>query len=102
MRQEAKKLAENRSSDMILTDGPPGVGCPVIAFIGGAAAVLIVAEPTVSGIHDMERVAQLAAHYRAFHLSALYGGICGGNVSATHRQKGFSFGGLLADVLTLQ
>jgi len=47
-------------------------------------------------------VAQLAAHYRAFHLSALYGRICGGNVSATHRQKGFSFGGLLADVLTLQ
>ncbi|MEE9418405.1 MAG: iron-sulfur cluster assembly scaffold protein, partial [Desulfatiglandaceae bacterium] len=61
---DAKKLAENRSSDMILTDGPPGVGCPVIASIGGAAAVLIVAEPTVSGIHDMERVAQLAAHFR--------------------------------------
>ncbi|MBW2096651.1 MAG: ATP-binding protein, partial [Deltaproteobacteria bacterium] len=63
-RQEAKKLGEAKSLDLILTDGPPGVGCPVIASIGGASAVLIVAEPTVSGRHDMERVAQLAAHFR--------------------------------------
>ncbi|RLB16615.1 MAG: (4Fe-4S)-binding protein [Deltaproteobacteria bacterium] len=63
-RQEAKKLGEARGLDLILTDGPPGVGCPVIASIGGASAVLIVAEPTVSGRHDMERVAQLAAHFR--------------------------------------
>ena len=49
---------------MILTDGPPGVGCPVIASIGGASAVLIVTEPTVSGKHDMDRVAQLAAHFK--------------------------------------
>jgi MinD superfamily P-loop ATPase len=40
------------------------VGCPVIASIGGATAVLIVTEPTVSGQHDMERVAQLAAHFK--------------------------------------
>ena len=64
VRKEAGKLAEKRDLDLILTDGPPGVGCPVIASIGGAAAVLIVTEPTVSGIHDMERVAQLAAHFR--------------------------------------
>ncbi len=63
VRHEARRLAENTGSDIILTDGPPGVGCPVIASIGGASAVLIVAEPTVSGIHDMERVAQLAAHF---------------------------------------
>ncbi|MBC8466855.1 MAG: P-loop NTPase, partial [Deltaproteobacteria bacterium] len=49
---------------LLLTDGPPGVGCPVIASIGGASALLIVTEPTVSGIHDMERVVQLAAHFR--------------------------------------
>jgi MinD superfamily P-loop ATPase len=61
VRQEARKLAEDRNIDLILTDGPPGVGCPVIASIGGASAVLIVTEPTVSGKHDMERVAQLAA-----------------------------------------
>lgn len=64
VRQEARKLADDRNIDLILTDGPPGVGCPVIASIGGASAVLIVTEPTVSGKHDMERVAQLAAHFK--------------------------------------
>jgi MinD superfamily P-loop ATPase len=64
VRQEARKLAEAKNLDLILTDGPPGVGCPVIASIGGASAVLIVTEPTVSGKHDMKRVAQLAAHFK--------------------------------------
>jgi len=64
VRQEARKLAEEKKLDLILTDGPPGVGCPVIASIGGASAVLIVTEPTVSGKHDMERVAQLADHFK--------------------------------------
>ena len=64
VRGEARKLAEKRRVPLILTDGPPGVGCPVIASIGGASAVLIVTEPTVSGRHDMERVAQLAAHFK--------------------------------------
>ena len=64
VRQEAKKLAEKNKLDLLITDGPPGVGCPVIASVGGASAILIVAEPTVSGLHDMERVAQLAAHFK--------------------------------------
>jgi MinD superfamily P-loop ATPase len=64
VRQEAKKLAENSKLDLLITDGPPGVGCPVIASVGGASTVLIVAEPTVSGLHDMDRVAQLAAHFK--------------------------------------
>jgi len=64
VRQEAKKLAEKNKLDLLITDGPPGVGCPVIASLGGASAVLVVAEPTVSGLHDMERVAQLAAHFK--------------------------------------
>ena len=64
VRQEARKIAEEKNLDLILTDGPPGVGCPVIASIGGASAVLIVTEPTVSGKHDMERVAQLADHFK--------------------------------------
>lgn len=63
VRQEARKLAEKDGLDLIITDGPPGVGCPVIAAVGGASAVLIVAEPSVSGHHDMERVVQLAAHF---------------------------------------
>ncbi|MBN2031893.1 MAG: 4Fe-4S binding protein [Deltaproteobacteria bacterium] len=64
VRQEAKKLAEAKGIELILTDGPPGVGCPVIASLGGANAALIVTEPTVSGRHDMERAAQLADFFR--------------------------------------
>ncbi len=64
VRQEAKKHAENAKLGMILTDGPPGIGCPVIASITGATDVVVVAEPTVSGVHDMERVIELAASFR--------------------------------------
>ena len=64
VRQEAKKIAETEILDLIITDGPPGIGCPVIASIGQATAILIVAEPTVSGLHDMERVADLAAFFK--------------------------------------
>jgi len=64
VRQEAKKLAENQNKQLIITDGPPGIGCPVIASMGGATALLVVAEPTVSGIHDMERVIQLAFSFK--------------------------------------
>lgn len=46
---------------MILIDGPPGVGCPVIAAVGDVSAVLIMTEPTLSGKHDMERVDKRAA-----------------------------------------
>ena len=63
VRQEAKKIAQKKDLDLILTDGPPGVGCPVIASIGQATAILIVAEPTVSGLHDMERVGELSRHF---------------------------------------
>ncbi|NVM21562.1 MAG: P-loop NTPase [Desulfobacterales bacterium] len=64
VRQQTRKLAETKNLNLIITDGPPGVGCPVIASIGGGTALLIVAEPTVSGLHDMQRVAQLAAHFK--------------------------------------
>jgi MinD superfamily P-loop ATPase len=64
VRQEARKMAEAKRLDLILTDGPPGIGCPVIASLGGASAALIVTEPTVAGRHDMERVAQLADFFR--------------------------------------
>jgi MinD superfamily P-loop ATPase len=64
VRQQAKKLAEGKGLDLILTDGPPGIGCPVIASLGGASALLIVVEPTLSGKHDMIRVAELAGHFK--------------------------------------
>lgn len=63
VRHEAKKLADENNIKLIITDGPPGVGCPVIAAIGGASALLIVTEPTVSGLHDMERAIELAEHF---------------------------------------
>jgi MinD superfamily P-loop ATPase len=64
IRKEGRELAEKKGLDYMLTDGPPGVGCPVIASMGGASAVLIVAEPSVSGKHDMERVSELAAFFK--------------------------------------
>lgn len=64
VRQESRKIAEDKGLELILTDGPPGVGCPVIASVGGASALLIVVEPTLSGKHDMIRVARLAEHFK--------------------------------------
>ena len=64
VRREARELAEKKHLGLILVDGPPGVGCPVIASIGGADAVLMVSEPSLSALHDLERVVQLAAHFK--------------------------------------
>jgi len=64
VRQEVKKLAQRERCDLILTDGPPGVGCPVIASMGGATGLIIITEPTISGRHDLTRVVQLAAHFK--------------------------------------
>jgi len=63
VRAEAKKIAEYRKLDLVLIDGAPGIGCPVIASIGGADMVLVVTEPTLSGMHDLERVADLTRHF---------------------------------------
>ena len=63
VRQAATALAEQHGLDMVLIDGSPGTGCPVIASVTGASLVLIVTEPTLSGKHDMERVADLARHF---------------------------------------
>jgi MinD superfamily P-loop ATPase len=62
-RKHAKDLAKKRDLNLILTDGPPGLACPVIASIAGANGVLIVTEPTLSGHHDMDRVVELANHF---------------------------------------
>ncbi|MBN1664290.1 MAG: ATP-binding protein [Deltaproteobacteria bacterium] len=63
VRSVAAQLAKDLGKALILSDGPPGTGCPVIASISGADRVLIVTEPTVSGVHDMERVMELAGHF---------------------------------------
>jgi MinD superfamily P-loop ATPase len=63
VRNQAKQLAEARELNLIIVDGSPGIGCPVIASITGANLVLVVTEPTLSGKHDMERVAELTRHF---------------------------------------
>jgi len=63
VRKEAKRLAEERGLDLVIIDGSPGIGCPVIASLTGASLVLVVTEPTLSGQHDLERVSQLTAHF---------------------------------------
>jgi len=64
IRDEAKKIAKEKNLDLIISDGSPGIGCPVISSITGATVVLIVVEPTVSGISDLERVGKLLNHFK--------------------------------------
>ncbi|MDH5364326.1 MAG: ATP-binding protein [Dehalococcoidia bacterium] len=63
VRNNARLIAEKRNLDYIIGDGPPGIGCPAIASLSGANLALLVTEPTLSGIHDLERVAALCHHF---------------------------------------
>ncbi len=63
VRQLARDLARAQGADLVLIDGPPGIGCPAIASLTGASAALVVTEPTPSGMHDLERVLDLARHF---------------------------------------
>ncbi len=71
IRKEAKRIAEEQSKDLIIIDGSPGIGCPVIASITGADIVLIITEPTLSGKHDLARVAELAAGFNITTMIAI-------------------------------
>ena len=64
VRQKAREIAGAQNRDLVIIDGSPGIGCPVIASVGGASLVLVVTEPSASGIHDLDRVLGLAAHFR--------------------------------------
>ena len=63
VRQEAKRIAEQRGLDYIISDGPPGTGCPVISSLSGVNLAVIVTEPTLSGIHDLKRVIGVCQHF---------------------------------------
>jgi MinD superfamily P-loop ATPase len=64
VRENAKKIGKEKSKNLILIDGPPGIGCPVIASLTGVDLVLVVTEPTLSAIHDLERILGVAHHFR--------------------------------------
>jgi len=64
IRREAHRIADEASHSLILVDGPPGIGCPVIASLTGAALVLVVTEPSVAGEHDLERILTLIRHFK--------------------------------------
>lgn len=68
VRKQAKILAQRDSVRCVIIDGPPGIGCPVIASLGGVDMALIVTESTLSGIHDMERILGVTKH---FNINAL-------------------------------
>lgn len=63
VRNEAKRIAEDGGIELVLIDGSPGIGCPVIASVSGADLAVVVTEPTMSGIHDLERVVELTRHF---------------------------------------
>lgn len=64
VRQNAKKLAKEGGHELVLVDGPPGIGCPVIASLADIDKGLVVVEPTLSGIHDLERALALLEHFK--------------------------------------
>lgn len=63
VRQNAASIAKRDGMDYVIIDGPPGIGCPVIASLAGVDVAVIVTEPTLSGIHDMARVTGVAQHF---------------------------------------
>jgi len=63
VRQKARQIAESDDLDYVISDGPPGIGCPVISSLSGASLALLITEPTQSGIHDLERVLDLCRHF---------------------------------------
>ncbi len=64
VRTAARALAEREGYDLIISDGPPGIGCPVISSLSGADLALLVTEPTLSGVHDLERVLSVCRYFK--------------------------------------
>ena len=71
VKQQARLLALETEADYMIVDGPPGIGCPVISAISGADLVLLVTEPTVSGVHDMDRALATTRHFGVAALACI-------------------------------
>ena len=63
IKQHAKLQALDDGHDLVIVDGPPGIGCPVISAASGADLALIVTEPSIAGVHDMRRIYQTTQHF---------------------------------------
>jgi len=63
VRQQARQITQKQGLDYIISDGSPGIGCPVISSLSGANLALLVTEPTLSGIHDLKRVLGVCHHF---------------------------------------
>jgi len=63
VRQQAMQIAQEQNLDYVISDGPPGTGCPVISSLSGASLALLVTEPTLSGMHDLKRVLDVCRHF---------------------------------------
>jgi len=64
VREKAKVVAEEGNKDLVIIDGPPGIGCPLISSITGVDLALVVTEPTLSAIHDLERLLDVTEHFK--------------------------------------
>ena len=64
VRRQAQEIAEKQKYDYVIIDGPPGIGCPVIASLSGIDCALVITEPTLSGLHDAKRVIEVAQHFK--------------------------------------
>lgn len=97
VRAEARRVAEEQGIALVIIDGSPGIGCPVIASVSASDLVLVVTEPTLSGMHDLERVADLT---RRFGIETL---VCinkwdinpevAARIEAMARERGLGFAG---------
>jgi MinD superfamily P-loop ATPase len=64
VRKKALEIAEKENIDLVIIDGPPGIGCPVLASVAGVDMVLAITEPSLSGMHDLERILKLSGHFQ--------------------------------------
>lgn len=71
VRKKAREIGEREGREWLIMDGSPGIGCPVIASLSGTDLALVVTEPTPSGVHDMERIAELAGHFKIRTICAI-------------------------------
>ncbi len=94
LRQKAREIAKVQGLQLILSDGPPGIGCPVISALSAVHLAVIVTEPTPSGLHDMARITELCDHFRIpvaviINKCDLNPGKAG-RIQAVCREKGFA------------